>query len=96
MIPVPNFLAGVLIGIVNTSWAAVILACCVWSVVFCGYVSIADSTRKEAAIKDFRSRGRRLLFGSATLTFYGIEFYTALMTSLTVGCLTHIIKRIVT
>jgi hypothetical protein len=96
MIPVPNVIGGLLIGIANTSWFAVVLACLVWPFVFCAYVSIMDSARREATVADFRARGRRLMFGSPALTFYAIEFVTALMTSLLVACIAHLIKRIVT
>ena len=96
MIPAPNFIAGILIGITNNSWPSVVLASIVWSLVFCGYVSIADSARRNKTIEDFGLKARRLLFGSAMLTFYCIEYFSALMTSLFVGCLTHLIKRIVT
>lgn len=93
MIPIPNVLAGLLIGIVNTSWVAVLLACLVWPLVFCAYVSIVDSARRNATVADFRARGRRLVFGSPALSFYAIEFFTALMTSLLVACVAHFIKR---
>jgi hypothetical protein len=96
MIPAPNLFAGLLIGIANISWLAVVLASFVWSLVFCGYVSILDTERRDATNVDFRARARRMLVGSPTLTFYAIEFYTALVTSLLVSCLTHHIKRIVT
>ena len=96
MVPAPNFLAGVLLGIANTSWLAVIVASFLWGFVFCGYLSIADSARKEASIRDFGVRARRLLLGSPRLTFYAIEFCTGFMTSLVVGGLTHFIKRMVT
>jgi hypothetical protein len=95
MIPAPNFIAGLLIGIANTSWLAVLLACLVWPLFFCAYISIVDSARRAATVADFHARGRRLLFDSPALTFYAIEFFTALMTSLPVAFLAHFIKRIV-
>jgi len=95
MIPAPNFLAGLLIGIFNTSWLTVVLASFGWALAFCGYVSIVDTARRDTTIGDFRARARRLLFGSPVLTFYAIEFSTALVTSLPVGCLTYLIKKIV-
>jgi hypothetical protein len=96
MIPAPNFLAGVLIGLANTSWLAVILACLVWPFVFCACVGIFDATRRDATVEHYRTHGRRLLFDSPALTFYAIEFSTALMTSLLVACIAYLIKRLVT
>jgi len=92
MIPAPNVFAGLLIGIFNTSWLTVVLASFGWGLSFCGYVSIVDTARREATIAGFRASARRLLFGSPTLTFYAVEFSTALMTSLLVGCLTYLIS----
>lgn len=96
MIPAPNFIAGVLIGLANTSWLAVILACLVWPFVFCAYVAIFDAARRDATVEHFRTQSRRLLFDSPVLTFYAIEFSTALTTSLLVACIAHLIKRLVT
>jgi hypothetical protein len=96
MIPAPNVFAGLLIGVLNTSWLTVVLASFGWSLAFCGYVSIADTARRQATIEGFRLSARRLLFSSPKLTFYAIEFATALVTSLPIGCLTYLIKRIVT
>ncbi len=96
MIPAPNFIAGVLIGIGNTSWLGVIIACFIWPFVFCGYVSILDSARKTATVEHMRTHSHRLFCGSPTLTFYAIEFCTALMTALVVGSLSHLIKNWIT
>lgn len=92
MIPAPNFVAGVLIGIANTSWPAVVIACFVWPFIFCAYVSILGSARKVARIDHMRTHGSRLLCGSPMLTFYAIEFSTALMTVFVVGSLSYLVS----
>lgn len=96
MIPAPNFIAGLLIGLANTSWLAVVLACLAWPFVFCAYVGIADAARRDATVEHFRTNSRRLLSDSPVLTFYAIEFSTALTTSLFVACIAHLVKRLVT
>jgi len=93
MIPVPNLLAGLLIGIANNSWLAVIGVCIIWSVVFCVYVSVLDTKRKTATIFHFQSTGRKAKWGmSPTAAFYFIEFNTALTTSLVVASLAYVLK----
>ncbi len=42
----------------------------------------------------FAARGRRLLLGSPSLTFYAGEFVTALLTALPVALLAHSLKRL--
>jgi hypothetical protein len=93
--PAPNFFAGILIGIANQSWLAVIVTSAVWPIFFCAQVSILESERAATTIEDMKTRGRRLIFNSPTITFYAIEFYTGLMTALTVGLITYGIKILV-
>ncbi len=94
MIPAPNLIAGVLIGIVNDGWLPVLGASAVWPLIFCAYVSIADRARRDATVAQFAARGRRLLMGSPILTFYAGEFVTALLTALPVALLAHGLKRL--
>jgi hypothetical protein len=96
MIPFPNVIAGVLIGIANDAFLAVVLAAFAWGFVFCGYVWVADSKRAKLTITSFRDRGRRFLFGSPVLTFYGIEYVTALATSFLFGVVSYGIKVLIT
>jgi hypothetical protein len=56
MIPAPNLIAGLLIGIANDSWLADISMCFIWSLVFCVYVSVLDTRRKTATISHLRAR----------------------------------------
>ena len=94
MIPVPNFIAGVLIGIVNALWWAVPLSALGWGLVFCFYVNITQSERCKQSIQSVTDKGKRLFLGSPTMTFYMIEFVTAFTTSLVIGLLAFSIKRI--
>ena len=93
MIPIPNVLAGALIGLVNRSWTEVFVSAAVWPVVYCAYVAIAERSRVVATVAQFRERGRRLLFGSAPSTFYAVEFASALFTALLIACVVFVVKR---
>lgn len=96
MIPAPNFIAGVLIGIANDLWWVVLLSAFGWGFVFCFYVNITQSERHRQSIQSITEKGQRLFWGSPTMTFYMIEFVTAFTTSLVIGLLAFGIKRIFT
>jgi hypothetical protein len=95
MIPAPNVIAGMLIGVVNDGWLALLGAAAIWPLVFCVYVSIMDRARMTATVASFSERGRHLVAGSPVLTFYAIEFATALSTALPIALLTHAVKRLI-
>ena len=95
MIPAPNLIAGLLIGIANDSWLAVISVCFIWSLIFCVYVSVLDTGRKTATISHFESADRKPMWGmSHTAAFYFIEFNTALTTSLLIASVAFAVKRL--
>lgn len=96
MIPAPNVLAGIMIGLANTSWSSTLLSSVAWPFVFCVYVSMAHRSRRDATIAAFGERGDHLLLGSPRLTFYSIEFATALVTALPVAVVMQVIKRLLT
>lgn len=95
MIPAPNVIAGILIGIANDGWLTVMEATVIWPFVFCLYVSIVERARMIAAVASLSERGRHLIGGSPALTFYAIEFATALTTALPIALLAHALKRFV-
>lgn len=94
MIPVPNVVAGVLIGLVNTGWVEIIGSALIWSVIYCFYVSITEQPRVEVTLSQYRKSARKLFFRSPAATFYSIEFVTALFTALPVACLTFLVKKV--
>ncbi len=96
MIPAPNVLAGILIGIASTRWIEVLLTSLAWPLVFCVYVWIRERQRADATIESFRVHGKRLLLASPTLTFYAIEFWTALITTTPGAVVMFSIKKLVT
>jgi hypothetical protein len=72
MVAAPNFIAGLMIGIGNDSWFAVIIVCFVWSLIFCVYVAVFDTRRKTATIVQFESTGRAPILGH--VTYSGLLF----------------------
>jgi hypothetical protein len=94
MVPAPNFIAGLLIGIANDIWWAIPISSIAWSIVFCLYVTFTESERRKSSILSFAERGQRLFLGSPTMTFYLIEFITAFTTSFLVGIIVFGIKGI--
>lgn len=93
MIPIPNVLAGALIGFANSSWFEVLVSAAVWPLIYCAFVAIVERSRVVASVAQFRERGRHLLFGSARSTFFAIEFASALFTALPIACVVFIVKR---
>ena len=92
MIPIPNVVAGILIGVANTSWAGTLVSSLVWPAIYCLYVSLVEKPRMQATITDFRARAKRLLFNSPIGTFYAMESTTALFTALPIACIVFLIK----
>ena len=90
--PLPNLTAGILIAIANTSWLGVNVVCFGWGLIFCAYVSILESSRTKTTIERMRTHGNKLLLNSPLLTFYAVEYSTALMTSLIFSNITYLIK----
>jgi len=90
MIPMPNFIAGILIGIANESWWAVLASSFGWGFSYCIYLWIPGQKEK---ILLFASRAQRLIWGSLSLTFYTIEFLSAALTSLLVGSICFFIAK---
>jgi hypothetical protein len=95
VIPAPNVIAGILVGVLNDSWFTVLVSAAVWPFTFCLYVSIAHRTRRDSTVASFAAGGRHLLMGSPVLTFYAVEFATALVTTVPVALLAHAVKRLV-
>lgn len=94
LIPAPNVIAGIAIGLVNDSWLTALGVAAVWPFIFCVYVSFLDTTRRKATVASFAERGHHLLAGSPLLTFYAVEFATALTTAIPFALLAHGVKRL--
>lgn len=92
MIPLPNFFAGILIGIVNDSWGAIVLSALGWGLVFYFYVSLMESDRAGKTKELYREKGKRLIMGSPSITFYVVEYTTGFSTSLLFGVITFLAR----
>jgi hypothetical protein len=92
MIPVPNFIAGVLIGIFNVSWSAVFYASLLWGFVF---LVMAAFNGKSARIA-FIERGYQgsKLGISKNGWYWIIEYWTGFATALFFGTIVYFIMMI--
>jgi hypothetical protein len=68
MIPIPNVVAGVLIGYTSPGWTELLVAAAAWPIAYCAYVSLADRARAMAAVAHILSRAHRRLPGSPMLS----------------------------
>ena len=106
IIPFPNAVAGLLIGVVNDLWIARITAPLVWGFTWCVYLwlqSDHSGIRKKKVIIRERWSGdnqawkhgfRGYLRTHPVLGFYFVEYFTALWTSLVFSVIGGIIRII--
>ncbi len=95
MMPMPNVLAGVLIGFVNDTWPARILIPFGWGVIFCIYTSITRRDKIDAFVAQGEMRGQKAKGGmSHAQAFYFIEYATATTTSLIFSVVAGAIKAL--
>ena len=93
MIPFVNVIVGILIGVFNDSWVARLAIPFLWGLVFCLYVTIAQSGRRHAFIA--AKQGQKAKWGMSPFqAFYFIEYMTAVSTSLPVALLSGWIKQL--
>jgi hypothetical protein len=96
MVPFPNVIAGILIGIANDNWLSWLIAPFGWGLCFCVYESFTWSDRRTAFIENAQSLGRTLKFGmSPRMAFYFVEYSTAVCTSLLFSAMSGLIKKLV-
>jgi hypothetical protein len=86
----PNFLAGLLVALAVRTWANLFIGCLGWAFVFCAFLWI-EGRREEMEIYYYREHPNRLL--SPLLTFYTIEWKTALIISLVFSVPIFIIRN---
>ena len=86
MIPLPNVVAGALIGAANDAWVGVLIASAVWPFTFCVYVSFVDSPRLEDMTDKLGSR----------VKVYLVEFWTAASTALPVATIVYLVRSVFT
>jgi hypothetical protein len=93
MIPFPNVIAGILIGIANDTWLARLIIPLAWGLVFCVYTSIARRDKRDAFITQSQGRDRQAKWGMSHMqTFYFVEYLTATSTSLIFSIISGLIK----
>lgn len=95
MLPFPNVLAGILIGIANDTWLARLVIPFVWGIVFCFYASFSWRDRREAFVAHQRSLGRKVKWGMSPIqAFYFVEYMTGSFTSLIFSVISGAIKAL--
>jgi len=93
MIPFPNVIAGILIGIVSDTWLARLIAPFIWGVVFCIYTSIARQDERDAFITNMEIHDKKVKLGMSHVeAFYFVEYMTASFTSLFFSVISGFIK----
>ena len=93
MIPFPNVIAGILIGIANDTWLARIIIPFAWGIVFCIYTSIARRDKRDTFLTKSQSLDRKTKWGmSHVQAFYFVEYMTASFTSLLFSIISGLIK----
>ncbi len=84
MIPFPNLIASVLIGIASDTWLKRLIIPFGWGVVFCVYTSIFRRDERDIYIADHKIFDHKAWWGMSHLqAFYFVEYMTASLTSLT-------------
>ena len=93
MMPIPNVIAGVLIGSVNDTWLLRILVPFGWGIAFCIYSSIAHRDKLDTFITQAEMKVQNAKFGmSHMISFHFIEYATATVTALVFSVVTGAIR----
>jgi len=93
MIPFPNLIAGVLIGIANDTWGARLIVPFVWGIVFCVYTSLFGRDKRDIFIAQKKNLNHKLKWGMSPIqAFYFVEYMTATSTSLIFSVVSGAIK----
>jgi len=83
MIPFPNVVAGILIGIINDAWIARLFAPFAWGIVFCIHTSIVRRDELKAFLASAYMSEKKNKWGmNHEQAFYFVEYMTAVSTSL--------------
>ena len=95
MIPFPNVIAGILIGIANDTWLARLIIPFIWGIVFFFYASFFGRARKDSFVAHQESLGRKAKWGmSPNQAFYFVGYMTASFTSLIFSLISGAIKSL--
>jgi len=93
MIPFPNVIAGILIGVANEAWSALFIIPFVWGIAYCIYVSFTKKKELNIFIEQAKRYNRKGKWGmSHKQEFYFVEYMTASFTSLVFSVISGIIR----
>ena len=65
----------------------------VWATLFCSYIWIKEGREEKVAVSYYGANSKRLLFGSPKLSFYAIEWATALTIAFLFAAAISVIKK---
>lgn len=96
MIPVPNLIAGVLIGIFSNSWLSSLFICAAWGLIFCIYIFITQRQRQyDFEYKYVQNHGQAAHnYAKITFLFYTIEYFTGFCTSFLFAAISRLVKML--
>ena len=93
MIPFPNVIAGILIGVANETWSALFIIPFVWGIAYCIYVLFTKKEELNMFIEQAKINNRKGKWGmSHKQEFYFVEYTTASFTSLVFSLISGILR----
>ena len=93
MIPFPNIIAGILIGVASDTWLIRLIVPFVWGIVFCVNTSIFRREKRDEMVAKAERLDRKAKLGmSHAQAFYFVEYGTASFTSLLFSVISGFIK----
>ncbi len=96
MIPFPNAIAGILIGIANEAWSVLFIIPFIWGIAYCIYVSFTKRENLIIFIEQAKTNNRKGKWGmSHKQEFYFVEYMTASFTSLVFSLISGILRLII-
>ena len=93
MIPFPNIIAGILIGVANDTWHIRLIVPFIWGIVYCVNTSIFRREKRDEFVARSKKLDRKTKLGmSHAQAFYFVEYWTASFTSLLFSVISGFIK----
>lgn len=94
LVPIPNAIAGIIIGVLAYSWLGRLGIPFVWGISWCFLVSIVGREERDFFIK--HKKGQKAKWDmSPVWAFYYIEYMTASTTALLFSIITGLIKDLI-
>jgi len=93
MIPFPNIIAGIMIGVVSDAWHIRLIVPFIWGIVYCVNTSIFRREKRDEFVARSEKLDRKTKLGmSQAQAFYFVEYGTVSFTSLLFSVISGFIK----